>query len=273
MNDNPYAPGAADPFSDGPNPPFTGKVDLVAAIRDGTLHAIRGGPYILGGLFLTFVLYLVSVCTCVGWIGLAPFMLHGLNRFMLSVVDNRPDFGSFTDGFQNKPGSVFLSGWGVLLLLVLILSPSMGVAFAVQFATQSGKVSATAGTVITLISGLGWSAAIAPLLYGTYVWADRGLGTIESFTTSFEAFRPSWLQLIGLQVLSQVLFAPMSFLGPYLEAQGAAMESLPPEEALSGLGGLLGTVGVLYGFMALLTAVTMCWTLTAYRQVFAAPEA
>jgi len=270
---NPFAAGQEASIPGGPTLGDGRRVDLVAAVRDGTMTALRNVLPIGGGLFLVVLVYLASVCTCIGWMVSGPFMLHGMNRFMLSVVDGKPDFGAFTDGVTGPdPMRVFLHGWGVILLLMLLLVPSISVSIVVELAQEQGMVSSALGLTLSTVAGLLWAVVIAPLTYASYAWADRDLGALEAYTAAFAAFRPSWGALAALAVGLQVAFLPGVVIGPYMEAQSQAMATLPPDQALSGLGALFGLLGLLYGYMAVMGGVTMCWTLTAYRQVVPAQD-
>lgn len=263
--DNPFAAGAdrmATP-SGGPLP-VGGRVDLVAALRDGTMHALRNILPLTGGFLVAFTVYLVSVCTCVGWIVAAPFLLRGMNRFMLSIVDGKPDFGVFSEGLSPAPTEVFLRGWGILLILFVLILPSMGVAIAVQVAQDSGQVSAAVGLVVSNVASLLWGAAIAPLTYASYVWADRSLGVIASYKGAFETFRPSWPALVGLLAATQVVLLPSSLLGPYVQELATAAPLAPSPEGLSAM---IALTLLMYAGLAAGLGVSMCWAATAYRQV------
>lgn len=265
--ENPFAAGD-DLGTSGDGLGVTGRVDVVAALQGGTATAVRNVLPIAGGIVALVVVYLVSVCTCIGWLVTGPFMLHGLNRFMLSIVDGQPDFGELSSGVSGPdPMRVFLHGWGVILLLFVVLLPSIGVSAAIQVAQEQGMLDPMLGLALTSLVGMAWAAVIAPLTYASYVWADRGLGAVESYTAAFEAFRPSWGPLVVLMVVMQLAYLPISLLGPYMQAQSEAMATVPPDQAFNALGMVFGLLGVMYAYMAVVGGISMCWTVTAYRQV------
>ena len=259
-----------NPFASGAEPPSLSlaggrRVDLMVALRDGTGHALRHPLALFGAAVLAFVVYLVSVCTCVGWVATAPFLLRGLNRFMLSVVDGQPDFGAFTEGVNGDPLRVFLNGWGVLLVLFLLILPSMGLSFALEYAKGAGLIGPWVALGLGNVVGLAWGAVIVPLSYASYLWADRDLGVMDAYKEAFEAFRPSWLPLIGLLVAMQLVMLPPTLLGPYIQGLVETVQAHP--EALDALAPMFGATALMYLWFGAALMLSMCWTITAYRQV------
>ena len=243
----------------------TGRVDLAAVFVDGTSMAFRNVLPIAGGLFIIGMAYIVSVCTFVGGLATAPFLLYGANRFMLSVVDGGPDFGALSSGVTGpEPKRVFLHGWGVILLLVVMMLPLYGVAMAVQVARKLGLLEPLVGFTLTILMDLVWSAVVAPLTYASYVWADRGLGPMASYSAAFTAFRPSWGALAALLVVMQAAMFPGKILWLFIQEQSEMMASASPDQAL---GMKLWLMLAFYLYLAVIGGISMCWMMVAYRQV------
>jgi hypothetical protein len=263
MSDNPFDAGASEPS------PFDGRtVDLGAVLSVGSLRALTNVHRFLGAGVVLFVAYIVSLCTCVGIFFTAPFLLFGSYAFLLSVADDEPRISAVWSGLDRDPGSIFLSGWGIVLLLALVISPTLAASFAVEMAVQEGAMPAWATQAVASGVGAIWGCLIAPLTYAPMFWADGRTGTLSSFGTAIEAFRGSWLQVAAINLLTQVLNAPGSLVAVWMQSkQEEVLRSPGSEEAVDTAITMLAAAGGVYLLLFVAGTLGGCWMATAYRQV------
>lgn len=260
MTDNPFEATEA-------HTPFDGRsVDLGTVFTEGTSMAVRHVLQFLLAGFVLFAAYLVSICTCVGWIITLPYMVWGTYAFLLTVADGEARIDALWSGLED-PGRVFLSGWGLIFCLVVIVSPTIGTAVATEFAVQEGMLPAWSSSVVPLVAGAAWGALIAPLTYAPLLWADGRAGVIASFTMAIDAFKGSWLQVALISVVLQLGMAPSSLASAWLQSKQLEMLTAGPDEIWSVLAPLLSVVAFIYLVMFVMGVLGQCWMANAYRQV------
>jgi len=264
---NPFEASQADVHDPAP------RVRLGEVLTDGTVRAVRHLPHFFAAALVLMAGYLVSLLAlCVGLLFTLPHLLYGLYRFTLSVADGRPTMSKLWSG-QRDPVGIFLSGWGVFLLLAVVMSPSVMASVAGQLAAEREMIPAWAGTVAPALMGALWAGMVAPLLYAPYVWADRDASPVEAFGLALDAMKASWGSLAVIAVLTQVVLLPNAFFSIYLEQQQAVLLTATPDEAMGLLTEMFGAIAVLYSLLFVGGTVSSMWTAVAYRQVFPAAQA
>ncbi len=244
-------------------------VNPIDAIRDGSLNALANLHRIAGAYLVLGVIYAVSLCTCVGWVVLGPFLLWGFYLFFVRIADGN---AQITDTLEeitsDRKWLIWTRGWGMVGLLLLLGLPNILVALFGPLAAGVDPVEVSTNTsfiAINLISGTIWGALIVPFSYGPYIMVDRDLGPLESMSLALHRMRHSWVNLAAITVAASIIASPfsvgISMVSPTITPSGAT----PDLSALVPLGGL-------YIGMMLVAAVTICWYAAAYRQVFPASE-
>lgn len=258
MSDNPFDAGDAPQLFDDRS------VDLGQALTGGTGMAIRHAPSFLGSSLILFAAYVASICTCVGILGTAPFLMWGLYAFLLTAADDAPRLDALWSGLE-QPGRTFLSGWGMILCLMVVLAPTIGASSAISVAAEQGMVSQTVAAWFPSVVGLVWGLMIAPLTYAPLLWVDGRASVLSAFTMALDAFKGSWGALAAISLLTQVLMLPTTLAGVWV--QTLDLESMAPDEVLDLLAPMLGGGLVLYGWLFVAGIVGQCWMAHAYRQV------
>lgn len=269
---DPFAP----PVQDGPLLQ-TGSVDLGVALSEGFSALLRNiGPLVAAGAML-FVAYIVSICTCVGWIVLLPLMMWGMYRFNLTMIDGTGRLGVLTSGTE-RLWPVVGRMWLLMLLFLLVSFPVVGVVGGFvgleTYQTLNGEQPnpLLSQIAITAVSGL-WGLLLIRLQAAPYLVVERDLAPVDAFSSAWSATAPHWGKLMALQLLALLFAAPASVMqigSQYLTAgaqedPGQMVELMPITLALNG-GAILWSL-IVGPFFLLANA-------SVYRQLFGpAPRA
>lgn len=258
-----------DPFqapgAEATNP--VGTLDLGRAVVDGGQAVLSNLGSTLGALVLGVVLYYASICTCVGWIGVAPLLLWGMYRFVLDAVDGPATVGALFSGTR-RFGDVFLRMWGLILVWLLLFSP---VVVAVSAWLVPKLLSGQAPDPIeqSLVIGVPstlYGLLVARFLVAPFLMVDRDLPLGEAFAATWELTRGHGLKLAGLQLLLALLNAPAQVLSVGAQIYG---QDAPPDpfEALDRLSVVMAlNVGVI-GISLLAGMFGLAFFAAAYRQL------
>jgi hypothetical protein len=263
-----------DPFSAPDSAPHLsiGNLDLGAAVSDGLSALLRNlGPLLIAGVLL-FVGYLVSLCTCVGWIALFPLMLYGMYRFQLEVIDGRGRLSTLWSGTE-RFADVFARMWGLILLYIVVslpmlvlMAPVLG--WMLYEATQGREPDPVLFTLAMMVPSVLIGLVLVRFMGAGFLVVESDIGPYEALTTSWSSTGAVWSKLIVLQLLIFLLQAPAQVLsvGNQLltRSWGDDPSSMTPD--MLGLSGVLslGVFGWSMG-MALVTSVIYA---AAYRQIF-----
>jgi len=266
MASNPFDAGAGPASEDYPT------VSLGTVLTSGSAVALRHMPHFLGASLMLFLAYIVSLMMlCIGILFTAPLMMWGMYRFILSVADGEADFAELWSA-ADDPGRIFLQGWGLILLLMVVMSPAMAAAVAGQLAAEQDVVPPWLGAAAPSVVGGVWAAIVAPLMYTPLVWADTAASPTEALRRSLDGMKGSWGAVAALAVITQVLMLPNTVFGVYIEERTAALEAAPPEVVLGLAGEVMAATAGLYLVLFVVGWLSTMWSATAYRQVFPRPS-
>jgi hypothetical protein len=248
------------------------------AIRDGALAGLRN----FHRYVLVFIIYLCvaifGICTCIGWIPLTPLLAFGLWAFALNTLDGQAPISSLWSGFSSF-GDVFVRAGLLILLLIVVMSPSIFV--AVLLGAAQGFVDGGMWTLVTLLLVLGpmaWNFAIVRLMLAPYFVVEQGLHGIEALKRSWEITEGGWVSLIKIQAVVSLIILPgnlgMQLGQPYIQQATNILENgVYPEAAMQPMLIGFGLMGGSYLFLTLGSAITSAMLPAVYRQLAPKPKA
>lgn len=270
-----------DPFAptDTAPPLRTGDLDIGRAVADALAAVFRNLLPLLGAILIGGLAYLLSICTCVGWIVGLPLMMWGLYRFLLGIVDGRGEVSAMWSGFD-RFGPAFVRMWGITLFYVLVGSPLIGVTILVSLAGGAGAqfgfdpgfatLGPIAGAIVSIVASTLYGFLLVRFVFAPYLVVDRDMDVLDAIRTTWQATSPLWGKLVALQLLLVLLNLPAQALGVGIQILSRESQN-DPAAAIDGLA-MMSALGMgLYVLLAIAGVIGMAIMSTAYRQVFGKP--
>ena len=196
MSDNPYQTPSASVSRPTGGARGTGTFTIGQSLSEGWAATTANLGMVIGVMFVSFVIIMVSALTIIGYFVVVPVMMWGLTRFGLNLIDGRAQFGDIFSGF-NQYGSRL--GRSLLLAVIFfVISMVINIPYFIGSMMDSG-----------LFLGIGWivstaiSLFVMPRVYFSMLYmVDRDMGAMESITASLERTRPLWGKTIGLMIVA-----------------------------------------------------------------------
>ncbi len=156
-------------------------------------------PLWLGVGVVGMLCIMVAAVTLIGYFLVVPVLVWGMARFLLNMVDGRPDFNDLFSGFSRYGGVL-----GQTLLLMVIYVGLTVFSESLVFVGQALKQ--------PLIQGIGWllymaffALVMVRLYMALFFLVDRDMSAIEALSASWNATRGKTLKLLGLAVVTTLL--------------------------------------------------------------------
>ena len=140
------------------------------------------------------LIYLASVCTCVGWVVGLPVLMFGMETVALRLIEGRATPNDCFAGTQDL-GRVVVTGWGLFLCLTVIMLPALAVVVPLHVSAGQGMAQPGIALLVSTLVSLLWGLAIAPVMMAPWLWVDRSLGPVDAVKVAFESFRPHWVPM------------------------------------------------------------------------------
>lgn len=259
-----------DPFqapgSEPSNP--VGTLDLGRAVVDGGQAILTNLGPTVATIIVGVLLYYASICTCVGWIGVAPLLLWGVYRFVLDAVDGRrASVGALFSGMQNF-GAAFLRMWGLMLIWILLFSPVVAVvmAYLLPKLLAGEQPDPIEQSLVIGIPSTLYGLAVARFLIAPFLIVDRDLPVGEAFSETWALTRGHGLKLAGLQLLLALLNAPAQVLSVGAQIYGNDLPA-DPARALDQLTVVLGLNLAVIAISMMAGIFSLAFFAAAYRQL------
>jgi hypothetical protein len=246
-----------------------GQIDFAHTLTEGTRAVFTNLPSFIGMGIVLFVTYIVSVCTCVGWMVLIPWVYWAGLRWCLDAVDGKASVGAMIRDILDDPFTTFLRGWGVLLVMMLVMLPStlIGVAVGLNAPTLEPMRAGLVGAAIQLPSVI-YGVMVVRLYPALFYVVERRTTTMGAFSSAWSDTAGSWAPLAALMALLYFIMTPQSVLNMYFTA---LMQTLPGTQMLDYF---LPYYAMLLGgslLASVLSMVWMCSLASAYRQMHPLP--
>jgi hypothetical protein len=264
---SPYEPPVEPAVSDLP------PIDAGRALRRA-LAAFRTnfGSLMLVGV-TSLCLYMVSVCTCVGWIYAAPVLLWGITTWALDAVGGRAQVDALVRDVSKDPLGPFWKTWVLLVAVQFLMLPGVAPGVALGLSIESLQPSDLELVGWTLAMH-GWFAVVlavmARLNLAFLYLVDGRAGPIEAITRSWRESRNSWGALATLSLLWAASSTPATVVSQVAgRRMSLAAEAMDWGQAAALYGAMLGCSllnGVLWVLYLLACAA-------AYRQVVPSRQA
>ena len=181
MSDDRYAPPQANLTQASDALPGTGSFDLGLAFNEAWSATWAHFGLLLLTSFMALVLMVASAVTIVGIFLLVPVFAWGVIRFMLNVIDGRPEFSDLFSGFQDY-------GRTLLAMLILFVLSSLISAIGQSLNLIGSAAGSPALEAVGTLVNLGWTFLVmARLNFAWFYAVDQGLGPVEALQASWDA--------------------------------------------------------------------------------------
>jgi hypothetical protein len=238
------------------------QLDVVQAVSDGFGGVMRNllplGAAAVAGLFV----YIVSICSCLGWIPALPLLFYGGLAMILQAQQGHTRFATLWSGTRDFIPT-FFSMWGLILVYFLLLLPTIGLSMGLTLAFDP----MTANWVNIPVGAL-YSLLLVRFQLAPFLLIDRQTGVIEAFSRSWSVTGPVWGKMIALQLLSFLLMSPVQVMGFGMQMLNQGKPPpVDPEEILAQMYPMLALyLGVI---VVSLVAGSLVWSFfaAAYRQL------
>ncbi|MEQ1503506.1 MAG: hypothetical protein ABMB14_14815 [Myxococcota bacterium] len=244
-----------------------GEIDLGRAVADGFAAVVRNAMPAIGVVLLGIVVYLLSFCTCVGWIVGIPVLFVGLYRFLLAMVDGQASVSDATRVVDDF-GGTFTDGWGVALGFFVLYLPmlAVGVAIGVVNVVEPGTIGPIPQNVGTSLLGALYGFLAVRFVFTPWLVFEGRSSVIAAFGQSWRMTARHWGKLCGLQLLALLIGAPaqVTNLGAVVLMQDAqtdparAIDALMNGMALMSVGSVIAAIGAVF---------SIAFFAAAYRQL------
>jgi hypothetical protein len=193
---NPYQPPVINMAETGV---AAGDFTIARALSDGWNAAKRYFPLCLGVGLVSIVISVVAALTIIGYFLVLPVLAYGAIKFLLNMLDGKPEFNDLFSGFSNY-GTVL--GRMLLLILIMVL-----IALVSESAMLAGMYSKS--EVIQLIGSLIYLASfvfvILPLSFSYYFVVDQDMTAAAALSASWRVTRGKLGKLVGLTLLAVLI--------------------------------------------------------------------
>jgi len=173
--------------------------DITLCIKQGYEKTLAYIPqWLLVGLVGT-LLMLVSMLTVIGFFVVVPVLAWGMTRFLLNMVDGKPDFRDLFSGFSNY-GIVLGRSLALILLLYLMLLLANGLTLV------GGVLDSLAVQLLGQLLYLVFAVAVLTRLYFAFFFlVDRDMGPVEALAASWNATSGKVGNVILLAIIAGVI--------------------------------------------------------------------
>jgi hypothetical protein len=249
-----------------------GELNVATAIADGVSALLANALPATGVAFVGLVAYIVSICTCVGWIAILPLLMWGMYAFVLEMVDGSAKVQTALSGVEDF-GRSFLSMWGLgLLYLVLYLPPLAATVALIWPSLAETMATGQAADPLDMtwrgfVPMFLWSLVAVRFMLTPFYVVDQGLGVLEAFTSAWRITEGSWLKLIALQVVLTLLSLPAQILNVGAQILGQDVDPLDTAAQLENLPLQLGMQGAIVVLSVVSGLLGLAIFASAYRQL------
>lgn len=264
----------SDPFHS-PETPIAapaGSIDIGEALLTGLYGLGRNAIAWVATMVALFIAYIVSICTCIGWVFMLPPMMWAFYKMVLETVRGDTELGSLTSGFENFPivlGRIW--GWMIInLILVLpfgvVLSAGLFAWYGLEgllVATQDPAF-ALMTTPFSMLFSLFAIAIFARIQMVPFLLVDRDLGVIEAYAESWRMTEGNWLRLIAIMYFVTLWTLPATTIQMGMQYY---VMGLSPAEQLGMVLPQMGVSIVTSTWSVTLGLLNMCAVAAAYDQL------
>lgn len=233
----------------------------VGGVIDTALRSLfrNAGPLVVV-LVASFVAYVVSICTIVGWIAILPLIAWGLWRFLLDAIDGEAKLSAATHG-QERFARTVGQMWAYFLVIAVPLSllttgPTYAYAYAVHGEAFFLKLldDPITAVVVPSVASVVVGIVYCRLWLVPFDMVDRGNNVVAAVSRSWALTGPHWGRLIVVMLLVLAVMLPISgltFLGRWLNTSADG----PPWGQTASPVITFGTVGLSLFFSVLIQFV------------------
>ena len=156
-------------------------------------------PLWLGVGFVGTLLTALAAITIIGYFVVVPVIMWGLTKFLLNMVDGRPEMNDLFAGFKDY-GSKLLSTLGLFLCFGGLVLLGDSIAIAGQLA-GSEIVQSIGGLVYMVFT----FTVVVRFYFAMFFLVDQRMGAVESMSASWAATRGKTGKLIGFAIVTGFL--------------------------------------------------------------------